>query len=331
MIARNRIFLLGIMASLASVTTNVMAEAIFKVNSGDSQVEINGSGIKVNSPNGSVDINLPTQIKVEAKGDTSQVSTGFTADKDYINAELIGIDFSNKDLSGKNFSNAEIANCDFTGANLTNAIFNNADIENTNFSHAILTNSSFIGVTLTDSDISFANFGSANLTNADLDNVIKTGANFKGAILTNVEMSALIEKEYKRKDFYLSEDIVAALSKENAARASIDLSVNFAFDSDKLTAEGKKQVAEIAKAIASPALEGGRFILEGHTDSQGEDDYNDDLSTRRAFTVMKMLKNDYGLNVDLSIKGYGEKRPIADNSTDTGRAMNRRVTLVRIK
>ncbi len=324
----NRTFVLGLVVSLTSMTGSAMAESGIKVNGGGSLVEINGSGIKVNSPTGSIDISVPNQINVETKTSTSSVAVPATG---YVNVDLEGMDFSGQDLSGKDFSNAEIANCDFTGANLTNAIFNNADIENTNFSHAILVNSSFSGATLSDSNISFANFSHANLTNTDLDNVIKTGANFDGATLVNVDMSALIEKEYKRKAFYLSEDIAAALSKKDVARASIDLSVNFAFDSDKLTADGKKQVAEIAKAIASPALKGGRFILEGHTDSKGKDAYNDDLSKRRALTVMNTLKNDYGSNASLSTKGYGEKRPVADNATEAGRAMNRRVTLVKVK
>jgi OOP family OmpA-OmpF porin len=67
--------------------------------------------------------------------------------------------------------------------------------------------------------------------------------------------------------------------------------------------------------------------IGGHTDSQGATAFNDALSKRRAESVKKYLVDNFpSVNPDhLTTKGYGEARPIADNETAEGRALNRRV------
>jgi OOP family OmpA-OmpF porin len=85
-----------------------------------------------------------------------------------------------------------------------------------------------------------------------------------------------------------------------------------------------------------PVLEGAIATLKrypelgvevaGHTDSRGSDAYNLDLSARRAATVLKFLK-DGGVTNTITSRGYGERQPIASNSTDVGRQQNRRVVL----
>jgi len=65
--------------------------------------------------------------------------------------------------------------------------------------------------------------------------------------------------------------------------------------------------------------------INGHTDSQGADDFNMTLSDKRAAAVKKYLV-DKGVDAaKLTSKGYGETKPVADNSTASGRAKNRRV------
>ncbi len=66
----------------------------------------------------------------------------------------------------------------------------------------------------------------------------------------------------------------------------------------------------------------------GHADSQGAEDYNQRLSEERAQTVLSYLLN-RGVNPQrLASTGFGEMRPIADNSTEAGRAQNRRVEII---
>lgn len=70
-----------------------------------------------------------------------------------------------------------------------------------------------------------------------------------------------------------------------------------------------------------------RFLIAGHTDSDGGDDYNQDLSERRATTVIRWLV-DNGIDAArLDGAGFGETRPAAPNDTITGKALNRRVQL----
>jgi OOP family OmpA-OmpF porin len=66
--------------------------------------------------------------------------------------------------------------------------------------------------------------------------------------------------------------------------------------------------------------------VAGHTDSRGADAYNQQLSARRADTVLKYLL-DGGVTNAITARGYGETQPIASNDTDEGRQQNRRVVL----
>jgi outer membrane protein OmpA-like peptidoglycan-associated protein len=74
-----------------------------------------------------------------------------------------------------------------------------------------------------------------------------------------------------------------------------------------------------------------RVEIQGHTDSTGTDEHNLDLSRRRAATVKSYLEL-YGISADrLTTTGYGESKPVGDNATEEGRALNRRVELHRIE
>jgi len=74
------------------------------------------------------------------------------------------------------------------------------------------------------------------------------------------------------------------------------------------------------------------MAIEGHTDSIGTDEYNQALSQRRVDSVKNYIVEKF--NIDgkrIKATGYGESKPIADNSTDEGRQTNRRVEAVSIK
>jgi chemotaxis protein MotB len=78
-----------------------------------------------------------------------------------------------------------------------------------------------------------------------------------------------------------------------------------------------------------PALQGipNELMIEGHTDDVGTADANYSLSADRANAVRRFLAQQGGFDGRLQIAGWGEERPIADNSTPEGRAMNRRVEI----
>jgi OmpA-OmpF porin, OOP family len=102
--------------------------------------------------------------------------------------------------------------------------------------------------------------------------------------------------------------------------------VNFALDSDQLSAESYPVLDE-AVARLKTEFSDVRIEVAGHTDATGEDDYNLDLSQRRANTVMGYLV-EAGVDASrLTATGFGEGEPVAGNETLDGRARNRRVEL----
>jgi len=100
--------------------------------------------------------------------------------------------------------------------------------------------------------------------------------------------------------------------------------VNFAFNSADLLPEADfvlKYAVDTLNKYPNLVIE-----VRGHTDNKGSKKYNVKLSQRRAETVMAYLKS-HGVSNQMTAKGYGEEKPIADNKTEEGRLENRRVTL----
>jgi outer membrane protein OmpA-like peptidoglycan-associated protein len=104
--------------------------------------------------------------------------------------------------------------------------------------------------------------------------------------------------------------------------------IYFDFASATLKPESAPVLREIANALkANPSW---KLTIEGHTDNVGGVAYNLDLSRRRANSVKNALVARYHINANrLSTIGYGFSRPKASNDTPQGRALNRRVELVR--
>jgi OOP family OmpA-OmpF porin len=70
------------------------------------------------------------------------------------------------------------------------------------------------------------------------------------------------------------------------------------------------------------------MLIEGHTDSVGQNDSNSRLSQERANKVISLFSEDFGIDEGRMLAlGLGEDYPIADNQTPLGRAKNRRVSI----
>lgn len=106
-------------------------------------------------------------------------------------------------------------------------------------------------------------------------------------------------------------------------RAAIVYGINFDVDSDVIRQDAEPALNQILDALSEkPDL---AVLIEGHTDSDASDQYNLDLSGRRAEAVVAWLTG-HGVSLDkLSATGKGEAEPIADNETSAGKASNRRV------
>jgi OOP family OmpA-OmpF porin len=109
---------------------------------------------------------------------------------------------------------------------------------------------------------------------------------------------------------------------------TIRLEVYFDTNSDKIKPESYPDLERVVEFMTKtvPSASG---VVEGHTDSVGNDDYNLKLSQRRADAVRKYLVDKGVPAARLEAKGYGEAQPVADNKTADGRAQNRRVVLKR--
>ena len=99
--------------------------------------------------------------------------------------------------------------------------------------------------------------------------------------------------------------------------------VNFAFDSADLTSTAKANLDKLATVLKNNM--DTNINIYGHTDSKGTDAYNQSLSERRANAVRAYLISQGVAASRMITMGVGEKEPIASNSTDAGRAENRRV------
>jgi outer membrane protein OmpA-like peptidoglycan-associated protein len=138
-----------------------------------------------------------------------------------------------------------------------------------------------------------------------------------------------------------SDDIVNALTPKEASRGlkvteankdeapSISMRVQFAYDSDELENEAILSLRALGAALRDDRLKDYKFEIIGHTDAKGSDEYNLELSKRRAAAVVEHLA--FFHNVDRSrlvAIGMGEKDP--SNPADPDAAENRRVEIINI-
>lgn len=99
--------------------------------------------------------------------------------------------------------------------------------------------------------------------------------------------------------------------------------IAFAPSSTNIEAESQGILDAIAEILRE--CEDATFVIEGHTDSQGREEMNLNLSQNRAEAVLAGLIQRRILTAGITAKGYGETQPIADNGTEEGRASNRRI------
>ena len=110
-------------------------------------------------------------------------------------------------------------------------------------------------------------------------------------------------------------------------RIVLNMPSNVTFNSDE--ANIKPQFYDTLNAVAQVFQEFNQTLVDvvGHTDSTGADDYNYDLSRRRAGAVAQYLESQRLDPNRFSVEGRGENEPIASNDTESGKAQNRRVEI----
>ena len=126
----------------------------------------------------------------------------------------------------------------------------------------------------------------------------------------------------------LKNQLNQVLQTTETARGLIVNMSDVLFDFNKYTLKSDAQV-KLAKVsgilLAYPNL---KLQVEGYTDNIGTDEYNQKLSEQRADAVREFLVAQSVADANVTAQGYGKTNPIADNSSNSGRAQNRRVELV---
>jgi outer membrane protein OmpA-like peptidoglycan-associated protein len=136
------------------------------------------------------------------------------------------------------------------------------------------------------------------------------------------------EKEKQELRARLLQQLNTVLATRDSARGLIaNMSgVLFKSGSFELLAGARERLAKVSGIVlAYPNL---RLSVEGHTDSVGSDDYNQQLSERRAEAVRDYLVQQGIASEAVSASGFGKTAPVATNDTSEGRQQNRRVELV---
>jgi outer membrane protein OmpA-like peptidoglycan-associated protein len=113
---------------------------------------------------------------------------------------------------------------------------------------------------------------------------------------------------------------------EDTLLVHFDSDILFAVDSAVLSGASRSSVEQVAAVIDE--YEKTAVVVQGHTDSTGSEEHNQDLSERRATAVRNFF---VGRGIDAArivAIGYGEGEPVADNASASGRARNRRVDVL---
>ncbi|AHK19806.1 OmpA family protein [Yersinia similis] len=142
--------------------------------------------------------------------------------------------------------------------------------------------------------------------------VLLVGCQAKPQGLTPEQIAALQEQGFKLTD--------------NGWEFGMENKVLFDSDVKKLNPEGMQTVQKIGRILSDVGIKNMR--VDGHTDSIGEEDYNQQLSYQRALAVADTLVTVGIPKNNIDVRGRGKLEPVADNRTSKGRAENRRVAII---
>jgi outer membrane protein OmpA-like peptidoglycan-associated protein len=109
----------------------------------------------------------------------------------------------------------------------------------------------------------------------------------------------------------------------------VNLKIEFDVNADTIRPGSKPLLNELGKALTNARVRDKPVEIRGHTDADGSDVANLELSFRRAMAVKRYLSANFDLDAGrLSVAGYGEAAPLAPNTTREFKQMNRRVEVV---
>ena len=156
----------------------------------------------------------------------------------------------------------------------------------------------------------------------------KAGSTVVGALLGAAiggAAGAYIGNYMDKQAAEIERDIAGARVERVGEGIKITFSSGIMFDVERAVLKDQYtgELSELSKILNK--YEDTNILLEGHTDSTGSEEYNLDLSKKRAQSVANYLATQNVNPTRFTIMGYGESQPIAGNETVEGRAQNRRV------
>ena len=183
--------------------------------------------------------------------------------------------------------------------------------------------------TYTSGDITMENNGDGSGTYNDKAKnlLIENDGKGKAKITFNGKTTEVDAKPLEKPEKFPKLKMVPPVPSIEANSLLITLDSGILFDVDKY--DVRPEAEEVLKNLAIVLKEADikAFEIDGHTDSDAGDKHNQILSENRANAVKNFLTSQ-GITAEITIKGYGESRPIASNDTAEGKQKNRRVEII---
>ena len=169
--------------------------------------------------------------------------------------------------------------------------------------------------------------GSGTYTNKSKNLVIENNGKGKAKITFNGQTTEVDAKPLEKPGKLAKLEMVPPVPSIEANSLLITLDSGVLFDVDKY--DVRPEAEEVLKnlAIVLKEMDVKNFEIDGHTDSDGSDEYNQVLSEKRANSVKNFLVSQ-GVTAEITTKGYGESKPVASNDTAEGKQKNRRVEII---
>ena len=171
--------------------------------------------------------------------------------------------------------------------------------------------------------------GSGTYTDKSKNLVIENDRKGKAKITFNGQTTEVDAKPLEKPGKLAKLEMVPPVPSIEANSLLIALDSEVLFDVNKYDVRVHPEAEEVLKnlAIVLKEMDVKNFEIDGHTDSDGSDEYNQVLSEKRANSVKNFLASQ-GVTAEITTKGYGESKPVASNDTAEGKQKNRRVEII---
>ena len=175
----------------------------------------------------------------------------------------------------------------------------------------------------------------AGLTKTDgrVTNVEGKVANVDARVDTMAKQIAALENRLGQTDAKanLALESLQRLRPERKMVLNFSAGAHFASNSIQFSGAAKKDIDSFLSDVKGSSDDGGNlvYVVAGHSDAAGSASYNYELSKRRAESIAAYIVAERNIDPTRVIAvGYGERAPVADNKSETGRAKNRRVEIM---